>query len=121
MYTVDKINLLGRAISFYTHSIRKNWIMRSKAQVIEVATHFTPKVFGVHQSMFEKLSVQVKPVVGEIYPIGPSCSENIPNPWWDGALRKVNYLEVLISFPSGDELSYLFPVISQGLVNPHMK
>ena len=120
MYTVDKINLLGRAISFYTHSIRKNWIMRSKAQVTEIATNFTNKVFGVPKSMFEKLSVQVEPVVGEIY----STRLNAPKDdihKWNGVLRKINYLEVLISFPSGDELSYFFPVTAQGLVNPHMK
>lgn len=119
MHTVDKINLLGRAISLYTHIIRKNWIMRSKAQVTEIAINFTNKVFGVHPSIFEKTSVQVRPVVGEIY----STRLNSPNDdiqRWDGTLRKVDYLEVLISFPSGDELSYLFPVTSQGLVNPKL-
>lgn len=118
MHTVDKINLLGRAISFYTHSIRKNWIMRSKAQVIEIATHFTPKVFGVHKSMFEKISVQVefnyryKPVLG-------SVDKDLLYSW--GNIKKLTHIEVLISFPSGDELSYLLPVTTHGLVNPHMK
>lgn len=118
MYTSDKINLLGRAISLYTNSIRKNWIMRSKAQVTEIATNFTNKVFGVHQSMFEKLSVQVefnyryKPVLG-------SSNKDLLYSW--GNLKKLTHIEVLISFPSGDELSYFFPVTSQGLVNPRIE
>lgn len=118
MYTVDKINLLGRAISFYTHSIRKNWIMRSKAQVIEVATHFTPKVFGVHQSMFEKLSVQVE-FHYRYKPVLDSSNKDLLYSW--GNIKKLTHIEVLISFPSGDELSYLLPVTTQGLVNPPMK
>lgn len=118
MYTVDKINLLGRAISFYTHSIRKNWIMRSKAQVTEIATNFTNKVFGVHKSMFEKLSVQVE-FHYRYKPILDSSNEDLLYSW--GNIKKLTHIEVLISFPSGDELSYLFPVTTHGLVNPNMK
>lgn len=118
MHTVDKINLLGRAISLYTHIIRKNWIMRSKARVIEIATHFTPKVFGVHTSMFEKLSVQVE-FQYRYKPILDSSDKDILYSW--GNIKKITHIEVLISFPSGDELSYLLPVITQGLVNPNMK
>lgn len=120
MHTIDKINLLGRAISLYTNSLRKNWSRRNKAQVIEVATHFTFKVFGVPKSMFEKLSVQVEPVVGEIYSTRLNAQKDDIHKW-NGVLRKINYLEVLISFPSGDELSYFFPVTSQGLVNPRIE
>lgn len=118
MYTVDKINLLGRAISLYTNSIRKNWIMRSKAQVTEIATHFTPKVFGVHKSMFEKLSVQVE-FHYRYKPVLDLSNEDLLYSW--GNIKKLTHIEVLISFPSGDELSYLFPVTSQGLVNPRME
>ena len=118
MYTVDKINLLGLAISFYTNSIRKNWIMRSKAQVIEVATHLTPKVFGVHQSMFEKLSVQVE-FHYRYKSVLDSSDKDLLYSW--GNIKKLTHIEVLISFPSGDELSYLLPVTTQGLVNPHKK
>lgn len=117
MHTVDKINLLGRAISFYTHSIRKNWIMRSKARVIEVATHFTPKVFGVHQSMFKKLSVQVEFHYRYKSVLDSSDKDLLYIYRW-GNTKKLTHIEVLISFPSGDELSYLLPVTTQGLVNP---
>lgn len=117
MHTTDKINLLGRAISLYTNSFRKNWIMRSKAQVIEIATHFTPKVFGVPESMFEKLSVQVESHY--LYkPVLDSSDKALLYRW--GNIRKLTHIEVIISFPSGDELSYLLPVTTQGLVNPRL-
>lgn len=118
MHTVDKINLLGRAISLYTNSLRKNWSRRNKAQVTEIATHFTPKVFGVHQSMFEKLSVQVE-FHYRYKSILDSSDKDLLYSW--GNIKKLTHIEVLISFPSGDGLSYLLPVTTPGLVNPNMK
>lgn len=118
MHTVDKINLLGRAISLYTNSLRKNWSRRNKAQVTEIATNFTNKVFGVPKSMFEKLSVQVE-FHYSYKSVLDSSDKDLLYSW--GNIKKLTHIKVLISFPSGDELSYLLPVTSQGLVNPRIE
>ena len=122
MHIVDKINLLGRAISFYTHSIRKNWVMNNKAIVIEIVTGFTHKIFGVNKSSSDKLSVQIDFHYDIDDSIRMSGTDKICK---CGSVKKFSikrpkYLEVMISFPSGDELSYILPILSPiRLVNPY--
>lgn len=96
--------------------MRINWVMNNKAIVIEVATKFTNKIFGVNKSSSEKITVQVDFQYSSEPVLKRTGKDNLHS--W-AIIKKLKYIEVMIAFPSGDELSYFLPISSSGLVNPH--